>query len=97
MRALMLVATTLVVLAFTIPAEGSANLAHWALGRVLGSWTIETTPNYKGHSPAGMHAVCGNNITDEQRLVPITARQAYGDSGTGEGALLEGDSCPPMP
>lgn len=97
MRLFAAVAAVLITVAFTIPAEGSANLAHWALGRVLGTWTIETTPNYKGHSPAGMHAVCVNNITDEVRIVPITARQAYGDPDTGQRPLLKDSPCPPAP
>lgn len=90
-------AATVVVLALTIPVMGSENLVHWGIGRAFGVWTIETTPNYKGHSPAGMHAVCVNDITDEERIVPITPRQAYGDPVTGEGVLLQGDACPFAP
>lgn len=97
MRAFAAIAALLITVAFTIPAEGSANLAHWALGRMFGTWTIHTTPHYKGHSPAGMHAVCVNDITDEERIVPITPRQAYGDPVTGEGALLKDGPCPPAP
>lgn len=97
MRPLALIAIMLVTVAFTTPAEGSVNLAHWALGRVLGTWTIHTTPNYKGHVPDGMHAVCVNNITDEERIVPITRRQAFGDPGTGEEPLRRDAPCPPAP
>lgn len=88
---------TLLVLAFTVPVNGTPSAAYWATGRLLGTWTIDTTPNYKGHSPAGMHAVCVNTISAEVRLVPITPLQAYGDPGTGQGALLKGGDCPASP
>src|SRR5688572_15728787 len=53
MRPFVLIVILLVTVALTIPADGSVNLAHWALGRVFGTWTVHTTPNYKGHAPAG--------------------------------------------
>lgn len=83
----------LVVAALTVPVNGTPNVLHWGAGRMLGTWTVDTTPRYKGHSPAGMHSVCVNNISDEIRLVPITARQAYGDPVTGAGAIQAGDPC----
>lgn len=83
------------VLAFGMPVNGTSNGAEWLVGRLIGTWSIETTPRYKGHSPAGMHAVCVNSYSDEVRIVPITERQAYGEPGTGAGALEAGAPCPP--
>lgn len=89
----MLTVAAIVTAAATIPVNGTPNVFSWGHGRLLGSWTIDTTPRNKGHAPAGMHAVCVNNINDEIRLKPITEHQAYGDPGTGAGALQAGDPC----
>jgi hypothetical protein len=83
----------LFVLALSVPVNGTPNFFAWAEGRLFGTWTIDTTPNHKGHSPAGMHAVCVNDTSDEIRLVPITPAQAYGDPATGTVALQAGDPC----
>lgn len=83
----------LLALALAVPVNGTPNVFAWAEGRLFGTWTIDTTPNHKGHSPAGMHAVCVNDTSDEVRLVPITPDQAYGNPATGTVALQAGNPC----
>ncbi len=62
-----------------------------------GEWVVDTTPHYKGHVPgydrADPVAVCVNTRTDEEKRVPLTDLEAFGDVSD-QGWIKKGDPCP---
>lgn len=62
-----------------------------------GEWVVDTTPHYKGHVPgydrADPVAVCVNTRTDEEKHVPITDVEAFGDASD-QGWIKKGEPCP---
>jgi hypothetical protein len=62
-----------------------------------GEWVVDTTPHYKGHAPgyerANPVAVCVNTRTDQEKLVPLTDIEAFGDASD-QGWIKKGDPCP---
>ena len=93
----LVIGAAVIAIAMTVPVNGTDNVLVWSAGRLVGTWVIDTTPNYKGHGQQGMNAVCVNSISSEVRLVPITEAQAYGDPVTGTAPLQQDTPCPRTP